>query len=217
LAPLQNDFINTAKKLLPAVKKQQSEWFIIDDLLVLIGRFNTTAGYAVLKSYLTAKDLVIKKEAAIQLIKNKQAVPPEVLLKLAADDNLRTQLYRELKELKKTALFPTQYATQQAFGKSAMYEIASDDYDVKKITFLAKRTAGFKGKLYTFYLYRVVLTDDEPAGYLGIAGGYKPGSTTLETAIDLSEIFWEETWSANKVNAHFKAFLKNMEKAYESE
>lgn len=217
LAPLQNDFIYTAKKLLPAAKKQQIEWFIIDDLLTLIGRFNTTTCYNVLRSYLPAKDLYIKKEAALQLIKNKQTVPADVLLKLAADDNLRTQLYHELKELKKTALFPTQYATQQAFGRSAMYELAVEDYDVKKITFLEKRTARYKGKSYTFYLYRVVIDDDQPAGYLGIAGGYKPNSTTLETATYLNGIHWDETWSAGKVNAHFKTFLKNMEKVYESE
>jgi uncharacterized protein YbaP (TraB family) len=217
LVHLQSDFISTAKKLLAPAKKEQLEWYIIDDLLALIGRFNTTAGYTVIRSYLSAKDLYIKKEAAIQLIRNKQPVPAEVLLKLAADDNLRTQLYHELKELKKTALFPAQYATQQYFGKSAMYEMASDDYNVKKITFLGKRTAKYKGKQYTFYLYHVVMEDDEPAGYLGVAGGYKPGSTTLETAVELSGIHWDETWTAAKVNAQFKTFLKNMEKASDSE
>jgi uncharacterized protein YbaP (TraB family) len=217
VAPLQNDFIYTAKKLLGPAKKEQLEWYIVDDLLALIGRFNTTAGYAVIRSYLAAKDLYIKKEAAIQLIKNKQVVPAEVLLKLAADDNIRTQLYHELKELKKTALFPAQYATQQAFGRSAMYEMATEDYDVKKITFLEKRTARYKGQSYTFYLYRVVIDDAQPAGYLGVAGGYKPGSKTPETAIDLNGIYWDENWSAAKVNAHFKAFLKNIEKAYDSE
>jgi HEAT repeat protein len=217
LAPLQNDFIYTAKKLLGPAKKEQLEWFIVDDLLALIGRFNTTAGYAVIRSYLGAKDLNIKKEAAIQLIKNKQAVAADVLLKLAADDNIRTQLYHELKELKKTALFPAQYATQQAFGRSAIYELATEDYDVKKITFLEKRTARYKGRSYTFYLYRVVVDDDQPAGYLGIAGGYKPGSASLEFADDISGIYWTETWSAAKVNAHFKTFIKNMEKAYDSE
>jgi HEAT repeat protein len=217
LAPLQNDFIYTAKKLLGPAKKEQLEWFIVDDLLALIGRFNTTAGYAVIRSYLGAKDLNIKKEAAIQLIKNKQAVAAEVLLKLAADDNIRTQLYHELKELKKTALFPAQYTTQQAFGRSAIYELATEDYDVKKITFLEKRTARYKGRSYTFYLYRVVVDDDQPAGYLGIAGGYKPGSASLEFADDISGIYWTETWSAAKVNVQFKTFIKNMEKAYDSE
>jgi hypothetical protein len=63
-----------------------------------------------------------------------------------------------------------------------------------------------------FYLYRVVLEDDDPAGYLGIAGGYKPGSTSLTTAEDLSDIYWYETYSAGKINSFFKNFLKNSEK-----
>jgi uncharacterized protein YbaP (TraB family) len=217
VAPLQNDFIYTAKKLLAPAKKEQLEWFVIDDLLALIGNFNTPAGYAVIKSYLTAKDPYIKKEAAIQLIKHNQTVPADILLKLAADDNLRPQVYNELKELKKKALFPAQYATQQAFGRSAIYELAIEDYEVKKITFLAKRTARYKGRSYTFYLYRVVVDDDQPAGYLGIAGGYKPNSTSLEFAEDISGIYWNENWSAPKVNAQFKTFLKNMEKVYDSE
>ncbi len=89
---------------------------------------------------------------------------------------MRRYFYLSLKELKKTALFPKQYATQPAFAEAAVHEIAADDYEVKKISFAAKKTAVYKGKSYTFYLYRVVMEEGEPAGYLGIAGGYKPGS-----------------------------------------
>lgn len=217
LAPLQTDFIESAKKVLAAVKKEEIEYYIVDDLLQLIGSFNTTAGNAVLKNYVAIKDLYVKKEAAIQLIKNKQAVPATELLKLAADAEIRPQFYAALKDLKKTALFPQQYATRQAFGESAVHEIASDDYSVKKITFLAQRTASYKGKPYTFYLYRVVLDDEESAGYLGIAGGYKPGSASLETAVDLNGVHWDETYSAGKVDTHFKTYLKSMEKAYKDE
>ncbi|WP_205510952.1 TraB/GumN family protein [Longitalea arenae] len=217
LASLQSDFINAAKKLLAGVKKEKVEAYTLEALLALIGSFNTSAGNAVLRSYLTVKDLDLKKQAAIELIKNKQTVPAEVLLALAADDNTRTIFYRELKELKKTALFPAVYATQQAFGRSAIYALAAEDYEIKKISFLAKRTASFKGKPYTFYLYQVVLKDDEAAGYLGIAGGYTAGSTSLKTAIYLNGLYWDETYSATKVNTHFKAFLKSREKYHDAE
>jgi uncharacterized protein YbaP (TraB family) len=217
LAPLQNDYIANAKKLLAAVKKEELSAWHINELLKLIGSFNTTAGNAVLRSYLAIKDVYIKREAAIQLIKNKQTVPAGELLKLAADRQMRTYFYNSLKELKKTALFPKQYATQQAFAEAAVHEIAADDYEVKKISFLLKKTATYKGKTYTFYLYHVVLEEDEPAGYLGIAGGYKPGSTTLETAFDLNGVNWEETFSPGKMNTQFKSLLKKMEEANESE
>jgi hypothetical protein len=144
-------------------------------------------------------------------------VPADVWLSLAADKSMRTMLYYELKDLKKLALFPKQYATQQYFAESAINEIASDDYTVQKTTFLTKRTATLNGKTYTFYLYHVVLNDDDPAGYLGIAGGYKPGSTSLEVAEDVTGIYWDETFKANRINVFFKAFLKSMEKTKETD
>jgi hypothetical protein len=212
LAVAQDDYISSAQKLLPDVKKGTNQYFTTADLLKLIGSFNTATGNGVLKSYLTAYDPYIKKDAAIQLIKNKQPVPAPVLLKLAANEEIRSILYLELKDLKQTALFPKQYATQQYFAEAAIHAAASDDYTVLKMTFLAKKTATYKGKPYVFYLYRVVLEDDDAAGYLGIAGGYKPGSDSLTTAENLSNIYWYETYSAGKINSFFKNFLKNSEK-----
>ena len=212
LAVAQNDYISSAQKLLPDVKKGTTQYFYTADLLKLIGSFNTAAGNGVLKSYLTAYGPFIKKDAAIQLIKNKQPVPASVLLKLAADEEIRSTLYQELKDLKQTAQFPKKYATQQYFAEAAIHAAASDDYTVLKMTFLTKKTATYKGKPYVFYLYRVVLEDDDAAGYLGIAGGYKPGSASLTAAEDLSNIYWYETYSAGKINSFFKNFLKNSEK-----
>jgi hypothetical protein len=54
-----------------------------------------------------------------------------------------------------------------------------------------------------------VLEDDEPAGYLGVAGGYITGSTSLEAEEDLSGIYWEETFQESKVDSLFKAFLES--------
>ncbi|HEX6427443.1 MAG TPA: hypothetical protein VF008_07135, partial [Niastella sp.] len=68
---------------------------------------------------------------------------------------------------------------------------------------------------YTFYLYRVVLEDDDPAGYLGIAGGYKPGSTSVTPTQDISNIYWQEVYTAGKINVFFKNFLKNLEEENE--
>jgi len=212
LAVAQNDYILSAQQLLPDVKRGIKGYYIIDDLLKLTGSFNTTAANEVLKSYLTAADLYVKKEAALQLIKNKQPVPATVLLKLAADPEIRPTLYQALKELKHTALFPKQYATQQYFAEAAIHIAASDDYTVLKMIFLAKKTATYKGKPYTFYLYRVVLEDDDPAGYLGIAGGYTPGSASLTATEDISDIYWQEIYTAGKVNIFFKNFLTSKAK-----
>ncbi|OQP39929.1 hypothetical protein A4H97_17065 [Niastella yeongjuensis] len=210
IAVAENDYIQSAIKHLPSFKKGDGNYYI-SGLLKVIGSCNSTAGNDLLKNYLTLKDPAIKKTAALQLIKNKQSVPAGELLKLAADTGTRTSLYEELKALNKTSLFPQQYATQQAMGESVLYNISSDDYDVKKITFLTRKVTKFRGKNYTFYLYRVTFMENEEA-YLGIAGGYKPGSTSLEVAEDLSGIYWEEPCKENNINSLFNAFIEDMQK-----
>jgi len=166
-----------------------------------------------LKSYLTTNDNVLKKDAVIQLVKNKQPVPVSVLNNLAAVRGVRPQLYQELKDIKKAALFPKQFLTQQHFGESALFESASDDdEEPQKITFLSTKTALFKGRPYVFYLYRIVLDNESrPPGFLGIAGGYKPGSKALEPIKELTGVYWDESFNKSKIDAHFKKYLKSIE------
>lgn len=127
MAAIQNDYINGARKWAPVVKKTDEYDYGIYTLTRLIGRFNTTAGNNVLKSYLAAKDKYLKKTAAIELVKNKQPIPSAVFINLAADKSTRRSLYDDLKDLKKTALFPKQYQTQQLFAETDLYGLASDD------------------------------------------------------------------------------------------
>jgi uncharacterized protein YbaP (TraB family) len=211
LASLQNDYIKAARIWLPEIKKADFYYGGTPELLQLVGSFNTMDGNNAIRSYLTAKDKYIRKDAAVQLIKNKQPVPATLLTSLAADINIRTRFYQDLKDLKKTALFPKQYLTRQYFAESALHE-AEDDDEPEKIIFLSTKTATYKGKQYVFYLFKVVFDAvDEPSGYLGIAGGYAIGSKAAETVKDITGIYWEESYNATKINAHFKAYLKSME------
>jgi hypothetical protein len=210
LNAVQTDYINAGRKLWPEVKIGDIDFYVTNELLQLIGSFNSTEGNAVLKTYLNAKSAFIREDAAVQLVKNKQPVPAAVMLELAANAQTRTAFYYELKALKKTALFPKQYATQHAFGEAAIYELASEDYTVKKISLLGKRTASYKGQPYTFYLYRIVLEDDDEAGYLAVAGGYK-GSLSLEPVEYMNGINWSTPYTATKLNTLFKEFLKSIE------
>jgi uncharacterized protein YbaP (TraB family) len=212
LATSQNDYIEAAAKWLPATRKPDFYSNGVNDLVKLVGGFNTTAANNVLKSYLAAKDNYLKKDAVIQLVKNKQQVPVSVLNTLAATRGIRPVLYQELKDINKAALFPRQYLTQQHFGESALFETASDDdEEPQKITFLSTKTAVFKGRSYVFYLYRVVLDNEgRPPGYLGIAGGYKPGSKAIEPVKELTGVYWDESFNSRKIDAHFKKYLKSM-------
>jgi hypothetical protein len=203
------DYINAARVLLRSVKNSDDFNYETIELLKLVGSFNTKEANTVLRSYLVVKDKYLKEKAVIQLVKNNQPVSPVVLTSLAADKRFRISLYGDLKELKKNALFPQQYLTRLHFAESHLYEAASDDDEPAKLIFISTKTGNYQGKPYVFYLYKVVYDgEDGGSAYLGIAGGYKTGSTGIETATDLTGLYWQETFDATKINAQFNEYLK---------
>ena len=211
LVAAQNDYILTARKILPLVKSSDDYNYGIFHIVKLLGRCNTIEANTVLKSYLAVKNIYLKKAVVMELVKNNQPVPSQVLTGLAAAKDIRFELYNDLKELKKMALFPKQFLTQAHFAESAMYQNASDDEEPEKITFLSAQTTVYNGKQYVFYLYRVVYeTQNEGSGYLGIAGGFKPGNKNLEPEKDVTGIYWEKNFDASKINTLFKEYLNSL-------
>jgi len=215
IRPAETDFINAAGKLLKPFLKDNSGNYSVYQLLTLLGRFNTAASNKILKNYLAVKSPWLQKEAALELIKNTQPVPIAVLNSLAADKSMRYSLYNDLKDIKKKALFPARYLTQAYFAEAAVYNAATDDdeEEIDKMVFLFKKTARYKGKPYVFYLYKVVSTfTDEPAGFLGIAGGYSVSGAALEPAIDISGIYRGKNFDAKNTAALLAAYIKGYEK-----
>lgn len=206
-AQCESDFIKAAMYRLPEQIKDDENDFDVYHLLNLLGRFKSTASNNVLKKYLAAKSIFLKKEAIRWLLHNKQAVPAVALNAVAADGYYRATFYEMLQELKRTDLFPKQYLTQAHFAASAVTFAATDDYDPEKVVFLSTKIATHKGKKYLFYLYKVVYEGDE--SYLGIAGGYIPGSTSLQPKADLTGLYWSAAYDPKRVNEFFKEFLKN--------
>lgn len=217
LAPYQNDFIGFALKVLPTVKKQQHNDIDYDmyNLIELLGKLNTPGSYAALKSYLEIKDITLLNDVVNELLKHEQAVPAATLKTIASEAAGRMTLYNNLKELKKTSLFPAEYLTQQYFAQSDVYASAEDDEEdgnVKGVTFLMKKNATYKDTSYTFYLYKVVIGEGEDAAvHLGVAGGYKPGSTALEPAKYVTSLYWKEDFDAKKINEQFNAFIAGLD------
>ena len=66
------------------------------------------------------RDPRIKHFAAIALLKHGRAVPAAELRAVAADGEMRNWLYRALKELGRTDLFPPEFKKQEAFAESEM-------------------------------------------------------------------------------------------------
>lgn len=217
MKPYEKDFIAYASYTLQKILKQQDDFdYSIYKLITLLGLYNNAEGYAILHDYLQAKNLWLLNAVTRQLVQSGQTVPAATLKTLAAAPSVRATFYSDLKEIDKTSLFPPEYLTQQYFAQADIYTTADDDDDeggVKSATFLTKKNAVYKDTTYTFYLYKVVMGDDEDSTvYLGIAGGYKPGSTTLEPVHYLTSLYWKEAFDDKKINEHFKAFIVSINK-----
>ena len=210
----ESDFERSAMAMLPAMVRADNPVYSHYQLVKLLGRFNSAASNRVLKAWLDIKSLWLRKEVAIELLKNGQTVSAAVLTGLAADKSMRSDLYSGLKEIKKIALFPARYATRAYFAEAAVYDAAAgnDDYEINSIHFLEKRTAKYKGKQYTFYIYKVILAgNDTTENYLGIAGGYTVNGTTLQPVADISGIYYTKPFDANNIGLLLKEYLKELE------
>ncbi|HEY6902185.1 MAG TPA: hypothetical protein VI233_16125, partial [Puia sp.] len=212
LTPVADAFLEAATALLPASKKNDDYESNTYYLLELIGHLKTPAAYSLLKNYLAIKNKDLLLQVVDQLVQGDQPIPDTILNRLAADPATRSRLYNNLKDQKKTRLFPKQYATQTYFAESAIY-YASDDEEgpIEKLEFLSKKNASAQDTIYTWYLYKVTIKDDDdaPHSYLGIAGGYPPGSTVLEPKKDRTGIYYEEEFDPKNIDKLFKAWLKS--------
>jgi uncharacterized protein YbaP (TraB family) len=214
----EKDFINVAGKFFRPQKKKEEDFdYQVYNIVDILGWSNSSASNKMLKDNLDVKDKYLKKKMAVLLLKNKQQVPAQIFNDISLNAGLRSQLYDELKEMKNLNLFPKKYLTQAYFAESAMYNAGSDDESPEKMVFLSKKTAKFKGKTYSFYLYKVFYDgDDESESYLGIAGGFDTSGTGLKEKEELSGLYWKETFDAAKVNLFFKEYLKGMEEPEEA-
>ena len=211
-------FVEAAKALLPGLTRTEAfSSSYISSLVQLIGRCHTPSSYALLRSYLVVRNNYLLQEVVLQLLKGGQAVPAAVLNRLAADPLTRTDLYRNLKKYQKAARFPSLYRTQSQFAASAIY-LSVDGEDeggiVEKLTLVSKKTAKYRGRNYTWYLYKVTIKyDEETRSYLGIAGGYDLTGVGLEPVKDkdISGIYWKEEYDGAQVQAFFGRYLKSME------
>jgi uncharacterized protein YbaP (TraB family) len=170
--------------------------------------------YAAAGDYLLVKDRYILKAVVLQLIENDQQVPRSAINRIAADNALRGEFYADLKKMKKTALFPGEYMTQTRFAEAAIYDAAENpEMDSVTIRFVRKETAGYKGKKYVFYLYKVgTYSEGIPYETLGIAGGYDLTGIKLEPLEDLAGVYYDERFDANRLFFQFGAYLKSKSK-----
>lgn len=203
----ENDFIALSKYDL---SKDEQSWRS-SELVEVLGKIKTQKSFAAVRGYLNVKDAkYVKQKAVVTLIKNNQPVSDAVINSMAADREMRWPLFKDLKEIKKQALFPKLYLSQKSLGESLLHEAASDDYSVKTIKFIAEKTATLHNKKYKFYLFKVTL-DEDTDSYLGVAGAYDIAGKSLEPKDDITSMYFEEGFDQAKIDEQFNAWLSEFE------
>jgi uncharacterized protein YbaP (TraB family) len=220
LQPYKLNFLHSADTILTGLKKMDEEIYGYQylDMLYLLAAFNDAKCNEMLQQYLRLNSLMIKQEAVIGLLKNKQPVISGEIEKLAADKIYRREIYDNLKKINKLAFFPIKYKTQRYLAESDLFIYASDDEDEPSaLNYIGERTVSFKGKKYRFYLYKVVYNyeseEREPKEekYLGIVGGFSPDIKKVEVENEVTGIYYTEEFDSKKIDKHLGNYLRGLE------
>jgi len=181
------------------------------DWTYLISRFDTKTSNAQLQKWTKSIHPHVKFEAVKYLLKNKQAIDPATIQALAKDEYYRLDIYNELITQKKEALFPLNYKTQESIAKSMLHRyLIDEDYSAEQIVFLMKRQSLYKGKMTTFYLFRIGFNNDGEKLYrLGVVGPL-PEKKVITTEAELIDIS-EENFDAKKISSQLAALLAQYE------
>lgn len=180
-------------------------------VIYILQRMKTDSCNAMLKKWLGVVDNYFhKQDIVLCLLKNSQPVNPGVMLELAANESTRLDLYRNLKEYKKTALFPMKYLTQSFFAESLAWEAAGQFSDQESdITFLRVKEMKWRGKMNRFFFYDLLLKNDNEH-QLVAAGPFNMNKTSISLSEAGSDVYSVEQYDMKNADEQMKALVLQM-------
>jgi uncharacterized protein YbaP (TraB family) len=118
---------------------------------------------------LQSKDAALRLSTAILLLRHHRPVADSIIRSLAASDQYRSRLLKELQSIHQSERFPSGYKNQEAIARSLLLSGKGDD-DFENIQLVDKRIVHFKGsKGYVYYFkYKVRKDDDWQMGLSGL-------------------------------------------------
>ena len=121
------------------------------------------------KQVLSSSDKRLKYNTLLLLLRNKKPYPDTLLRYFAGLDDYRYELYKDLKELKKESLFPSQYNNHLDLGKSKI--LAEKVYDKPDtLVFVNKLPAEVKGRKGLIYFFKYKTKKDDASWKLATVG-----------------------------------------------
>lgn len=233
---LTNRLIDSSYLTIESVKAQKSKWVyllnahlkptlknegaatIVYSLLELAATLKLPELNSLIVKYVAAKDYWVKLEATAALLKTGQPVPASVLQTLAADKYFRAELYHQLKEAKKTSLFPAAYRSQKSMAESYIYQSLKDEDEIEQEPhFIYIKTIEhlYKGEKKRFFLFRVNMDESEESSenttsYLSIAGPFSLNATQIdiENKDNISGTYYDSNFEGMQLDVLFKKYLQ---------
>ncbi|MBC7766733.1 hypothetical protein H7Y21_01940, partial [Arenimonas sp.] len=143
----------------------------IDDYAILLMPFYDK--YPAVQKYfdklLLSKDDALKLNTSILMLRNNRKVPDSIFENLAAKDQFRSRLLKDLEDIKKVNLFPSKYKTQELVARSLLLANQNREkfysielFDKKLIEVKNKR-----GWVY-FFKYKLKKADEWQMGISGL-------------------------------------------------
>ena len=165
-----------------------------------------------LNKFLQLPVMWVKNGAMLALLKYNRPVAVTEIKKFANDKEWRTSFYESLKEIKKTAVFPKEIYSQLKFAESYLYNSLNDDYemDVRSTQFIKEKTAEINGKMQRFYIYKVVLNDDESkTTNFAVCGAFDMDKNIAEIKNENLDVYlnYDDTFSLSTVDELFKKYI----------
>jgi uncharacterized protein YbaP (TraB family) len=219
LMPYKSQLLAGAKFAAAKINKDENEEWKFGAWADLLAWLNVPEGSAILKEALKAKDVYLKQQVIIAMLKNNLPVSAAEITKVAADKLQRRYFYEALVDIKKQNLFPAIYNSQKSLAESDLYAYISEEYDEDvTLTYIGERTETYEGKKKLFHLYKVrMIYDDEERKqtFLGIAGPYTVNANEKVTYGDATGFYTSEEYTPVKTAKLLKAYLKDMKPAEE--
>jgi uncharacterized protein YbaP (TraB family) len=182
-------------------------------VIYILQRMKTDSCNAMLKKWLgVVGNEYHKQDIVLSLLKNNQSVSSSILLDLAAYEDTRLDLYRNLKQYKKAALFPAKYLTQSFFAECMVRE-ATGQFDDQEsdITFLRIKEMNWQGKMSRFFFYDLFLKNDN-THWLAVAGPYNINKTSISISEATSDVYAKEQYDEKNADKQMKALVQQMNK-----
>jgi hypothetical protein len=213
----EGDLIKLSSGKIPSLLASDEFEYGYIKLLSLLDTINTSNTNAALAQYLNAKNIYLRRTAALMLAKKDLSVPTAIWDSIAALSEMRNYLYKDLQKIHKEKLFPASYCTRELFAESALYNAALENEDLTFVSLdlLEERIMAFNAdKKYQFYIYRVTYTNgDDTSRYLGVAGAYEADTKSLFPENDKIGIYYKEGLTEENLNTLFNDYLNQDEEA----